>query len=264
MRRQKIGCWVRRKLFFFLSFFSLPTGKLFQSFFTVPIFGWILFFVVYWTIGLLFLIVDIEHVPGFVWRRKFQKKRPYQIGGSPFQPSLARTVFNALANQIFVFLPGMLLLHKVSLATGFGIRVDPVLPSLKEILITAITLITCVEIGFYYSHRLLHIKSLYQFHKTHHNYVTPIALSAIYSHPVEAFVSSVCSIISPAFYLRIHLSLFYLAIAIGWATTCRSHSGYGGFDTRISHDLHHSKNTGNYGLSGILDYLNGTQIKHPS
>ena len=228
---------------------------------TLIFISWLVFFLTYWIIGLSFLVVDIFHVPNFIWSLKFQKKRWFKVEGSPFNPSLAKTVANALMNQILVFLPGFFLLHFVSQALGFGLKMERELPPLSEVAYSAVAIVACVEVGFYYSHRLLHVKSLYFFHKPHHTFVTPIALSAIYSHPVEAFISSVCCIVGPAFFLRTHLSLFYFGMFVGWAVTCRSHSGYGGIDNRIAHDLHHSKNNGNFGLTGVLDYLHGTIIK---
>ncbi len=225
------------------------------------LYGFLIFAGTYWTVGLLFLLgPDLNHVPARVWKAKFQKKRNFAINGSPFNPGLGVTVRNALFNQLFVFLPGFFALHYGSRALGFGLSFSPELPSLWEVARTAVTLVAVVEVGFYYSHRLLHWPPLYVFHKVHHSFVTPIALSAIYSHPLEALLSSVLSICGPAFFLGTHVVLFYLASLLGWAVTCVSHSGYAGPLNRAAHDLHHSKNTGNFGLTGLLDYLHGTTI----
>lgn len=41
--------------------------------------------------------------------------------------------------------------------------------------------------GFYWTHRLLHSKSLYaRFHKQHHEYTGTISFAAEYAHPLEA------------------------------------------------------------------------------
>jgi fatty acid hydroxylase domain-containing protein 2 len=223
---------------------------------TMILIGFGIFFASYWITGLLYLYTDLNHRPEAIWKAKLQPKREFLIHGGPFNPSLKATIVNALSNQVFVFLPGMFLLHFGSKQLGLGLVFSPQLPSFQTVAVTAIKLILAVEIGFYYSHRFLHLKLLYRFHKTHHSYVTPIALSAIYSSPVEAFLSSVCCIIGPAFFLQSHVVIFFLGLAVGWITTCRAHSGY----AEIRHDLHHSKNKGNFGLLGLLDYLHGTAI----
>lgn len=68
--------------------------------------GWLVFALTYWAVGLAFLFVDVFHQPQWIWRRKFQPKREFVVSGGPYNPSLKDTMLNALANQLFVFLPG--------------------------------------------------------------------------------------------------------------------------------------------------------------
>lgn len=60
------------------------------------------------------------------------------------------------------------------------------LPSLPRFAFDIVLFILIEEIGFYYSHRLLHHPKIYKFiHKRHHEWTAPIAITAIYCHPVE-------------------------------------------------------------------------------
>lgn len=55
-----------------------------------------------------------------------------------------------------------------------------------------------VELLFYTSHRLLHTKYLYPYHKLHHGYKAPIALAALYAHPLEAILGNTLAVMAPA------------------------------------------------------------------
>ena len=216
--------------------------------------------VTYWVVGLAYLVPDLAHLPPAVVKTKHQRTREYRAGGTPFAPPLRKVVANALMNQIFVLLPGLILLHEVSTRFEWSIIVPRSLPTLQDVLLKSVAALLGVEIGFYYSHRLLHWKPLYRFHKVHHAFATPIALSAIYSHPLEAFLSSTVAIIGVGFFVRMHLLHFLASIVVGWGRTCHGHSGYA-FPTGDGfHDRHHSINTGNYGVLTILDWLHGTTI----
>lgn len=97
-------------------------------------FGFLVFASTYWGVGLLFLVgPDLNHVPAFLWRAKYQPKREFNVNGGPFNPSLKQTLLNAISNQVFVFLPGFYLLHYTSQRLGFGLQFSPELPSMQEI-----------------------------------------------------------------------------------------------------------------------------------
>ena len=46
---------------------------------------------------------------------------------------------------------------------------------------------------FYWSHRLMHSKSLWQYHKVHHSLKVPLGIAAEYAHPVTLYFDSVNS-----------------------------------------------------------------------
>jgi len=47
------------------------------------------------------------------------------------------------------------------------------------------------DVGFYWTHRLLHSKALYKrFHKKHHTFRGSVGAAAEYAHPVEVILSN--------------------------------------------------------------------------
>ncbi|CAD8063789.1 unnamed protein product [Paramecium primaurelia] len=165
----------------------------------------------------------------------------------------------------------------ILLAMAFGItgvkyRFDrQSLPDLWEMIPQFLFCILIEDIGFYWSHRLLHIPALYKYHKQHHQYTVTISISAEYSTALEYLLSNLLPfIIGPRLLNeRLHMMTMLIWIGIRVYKTLSAHSGYV-FPWEIFqyipflafaefHSYHHSHNDGNYGSFFVFwDYLFGT------
>lgn len=118
------------------------------------------------------------------------------------------------------------------------------------------------EIWFYHSHIMLHVPPLYKwFHKTHHTYKEPYALTGLYTSSVELILSSIPAIgIGPVLF-GLHGIPLYLWIAMAGYNTTSSHCGldFWPFMDK-SHDMHHKYFNVNYGSLGVFDWLYGTSF----
>ncbi len=72
------------------------------------------------------------------------------------------------------------------LAVIIGHKNSSEIPTFYRIFKDWIVFVLLREIAFYYIHRLLHYSRIYKYiHKKHHEWQTPIAITAIYCHPIE-------------------------------------------------------------------------------
>lgn len=146
-----------------------------------------------------------------------------------------------------------------------GILVTTELPSLGTFAWHFAIFVASEEVLFYWSHRLLHTKQLYALHKQHHEWTSPIALTASYAHWIEFLVSNLVPLIVPPFFVRAHLFTYCVWVFVAILTTQMHHSGYAFFHNPVLdvvgddqprfHDLHHEHFTVNFGLLGLLDVV---------
>jgi sterol desaturase/sphingolipid hydroxylase (fatty acid hydroxylase superfamily) len=120
---------------------------------------------------------------------------------------------------------------------------------------TIIGILILEDIFFYTCHRLLHTKYFYNFHATHHEFIHPYALTAIYASPIEHIFSNLLPIFASSLVMKLnwfHLEIF---MTIATVNTLIVHSGY-----KISkfHYKHHMLFNKNYGVLGIMDRIFGT------
>merc|ERR1712178_275063 len=214
----------------------------------------------YWLNGLLLLALDLTQRPGVLETFKIQKQKQFDYWNLPL---IRKVVQNILVGQFFVIVPFALSMSYIS-HKWKGIVVNAEIPTPKEMLMHLVGIIVVDEVLFYYSHAWLHTKALYKrVHKIHHEFQSPIALTASYAHPFEMLISNAAPLTIGAMILQTHFFtiLFWVVFAVLGTQThhCGYHWPWMFYDHQPTfHDYHHEKFTGNYGLLGWLDALHGT------
>lgn len=224
--------------------------------FRMWIFGTLIYtMVLYWAIGSVYTMLDVTNRPGFLRRYKVQPGTNEPVDNDRLKRVIRQVVFN----QIVTGLPMLLGLYCI---------IDPQTPQTIRQLPTFTTvvwqMVACVvieEFGFYYSHRMLHDGRIYKYiHKQHHEWTAPIAITAMYSHPIENLVSNLLPIGVGVWATGAHIAVAWLWFSLAISNTLHVHSGYHlpFLPSPEQHDFHHLKFTQCFGVLGVLDWLHGT------
>jgi methylsterol monooxygenase len=209
----------------------------------------------FWVLNLFLLYVDYTGRPSWVLRYKVQDTQNVPIDHGRLRSALIRVMFN----QTVVAAPVMYLAYRLMVWRSCNFSSE--LPTFSWVVYELFVMIWVEEIGFYYSHRLMHHPRIYKhIHKVHHEWTSPIGIVSLYAHPLEHVVSNLIPPLLGPLVVGSHIATAWMWYALALTSTTIAHCGYHFpfLPSPEAHDFHHLKFNQNYGVLGVLDRLHGT------
>uniref|UniRef100_T1JK58 Fatty acid hydroxylase domain-containing protein n=1 Tax=Strigamia maritima TaxID=126957 RepID=T1JK58_STRMM len=214
----------------------------------------ILAFSIYWGVGIIYTIMDITGQPAAIMKYRIQPDKMEPIEHKRLIKVILHVIFNQLLG-----IPVIVAVYHLMEFRGFNRGIK--LPTFQWVLLELVVFVIFEEVGFYYFHRLLHHPRVYKrIHKKHHEWISPIAITAIYCHPIEHILSNLLPPLLGPLVMGSHTATYWLWFTVVILSTLNAHSGYHFpfFPSPEAHDFHHLKFNQNYGMLGLLDRLHGT------
>lgn len=243
--------------YIFSSSFIEEINTSYTNLITIGIIPYIMSNLVFWTLSILFSYNDLKKEKTYLLKYKIQenKNRPLLI--STIYEALPLVILNVVFIN-FILLVGLSYYYEYS-----SISKHSFLESLPYYLCA----IGIEEILFYYIHRLLHWGIFYKYiHKIHHRYTAPIGFVTFYAHPIEHILTNMFPTIFVMYILKAPINILQTWTCMAILTATISHCGYHYpfSPSAESHDYHHYGFNNNFGVTGILDMLHGTDKKFRS
>lgn len=203
----------------------------------------------FWSFSTLFFYLDYK-------TEKTNYLKKYKIRTKPINWNFYKsTIKDVMKTHIFITLPFNIVISP--LWEYYGCTWESIHYSIFDVIIILLT----EEIIFFYLHYLFH-KQRYLYkkiHYKHHKWIDPVAVSALYAHPIEVIFCNYMPLII-GFFIT-HFNFYYALsfIAIGTINALYVHSGYSiTCSKKVGHYQHHLIYNKQYGVLGILDILHDT------
>ncbi|HEX5171376.1 MAG TPA: sterol desaturase family protein [Cyclobacteriaceae bacterium] len=196
--------------------------------------------------------------------RKIQQRFPIRKDYyREFSYSLLTAVIFAVIGYLVYLTPFVRLTKVYYKIADFGIA---------YFVVSVFLMIIVHDTYFYWTHRMMHHRSIYRWvHRVHHLSTNPSPWAAMAFHPYEAIIEA-CVIVIIPFIFPVHPLAIGLFLLIMMIYNVYGHLGFElypkGFsksvigrwvNTSINHNLHHESINGNYGLYFLFwDRLTGT------
>lgn len=216
----------------------------------------------YWPIAFMYCCLDMGAQKGGAFEKRWKVQ-----GGAP-RPTWAdywKCAKQVVFNQLFVSFPMIVAMHHAMQwrTNGTYTTLEAWPLSFWTFLADIAVILLWEELLFYYSHRLAHWGPLYRLiHKRHHEFRAPVAMAALYAHPMEHLVCNLVPVHFGCFIMGSHLSTCAIWYTLAVVNTLNSHSGWHLPLTPSpeAHDYHHLVFNENFGVLGILDYVHQTDV----
>lgn len=201
----------------------------------------------YWVSASIFLALDLYWAKHGITKYKIME-------GKRHIPSMVK-IRNAI---VLTLLNQALSIPIIGILAPYGVSTHN--PSYLEYVLVFAFYAMCADQWFYWSHRILHIPVLYRnIHYVHHKWTYPIALRAVYAHPVEHIVGNLGSLAVGTLLYPMPLRFVVVWTCVATLNAILAHCGtkVPGVDVG-SHDLHHRVLSCNFGSSILSDQMYGT------
>lgn len=195
-------------------------------------------YIIYWILGSIFMLWDVTKKPEFLKQYRIQLRENDPVDTDKLKKT-AKIVF---INQIVIGIPMLWLTMQIAKRQS-SLNVRDV-PSFLRLIVDVSCYSWIHEIMFYCSHRMLHHKWFYKrFHKQHHEWKAPMAIAALYCHPLEQVLCNFLPSAAGFLVMRSTIASGSIWLAITAVKTLHEHSGYHlPFVLNAEfHDYHHLK-----------------------